>query len=138
MVYQTQPRHLGRFKCYLHADRENSIRQNLRSQSATAFQCRLSTAGERAIHPVTRPAFFDAGKPDSLNLEFFSDQVIEPQAACNDVSSEHFRSLVPNGELPAEIFVNLLLEKGYLAFVIILVVEIAIPLDSPPSEAANS
>ena len=122
---------------YLTIHHQRPVRQNCRSESASAFQCCFSTLNERAVHPIARPAFFNSEKPDSLDLELLSDQLIEPLAAGNDVSSEHFRAAIPDGEPPAEIFVNFLLEKGDLAFVITSVIEIAIPLNPPPGQTAN-
>ena len=113
------------------------VRQNCRSKSASAFQRCFSALGERAVHPVARPAFFNPEKLDSLDLELLSDQPIKPLAAGNDVSSEHFRAAIPDGKPPAEIFVNFLLEKGDLALVTTPVIEIAIPLNPPPGQASN-
>ena len=128
---------LSRASCASLIHRERPVRQNCRSESASAFQRCFSALSKRAVHPVARPAFFNPEKPDSLDLELLADQLIEPLAAGNDVSSEHFRTAIPDSKPPAEIFVNFLLEKGDLALVITPVIEITIPLNPPPGQAVN-
>ena len=81
---------------------QRAVRKNTRPQTATAFQKFLGTGSDRAIHPVAWLAFLRPVKTHSLDFEILIDQIVEIDAARNDVSSRQRRRAIPHFERAAK------------------------------------
>jgi len=67
---------------------KNAVGQNARPQTASTPQKFLRAGRNRPIHPVTGPAFLGPAKPNPLNFKIFSDQNVEIDIACKNISPQ--------------------------------------------------
>ena len=95
----------------------------------------LRAGSDRAIHPVTRPAFLRPVKTDSLHFEIPIDQFVKIDIARDDVSSGERGRAVLHFQRTAELVENLAGEKCNLAFVIVFEIKVAITTNSAVSHA---
>lgn len=114
---------------------EPAPREDFRPQSALSREGLDGALAESFFHPETGFGLFCSQKSQSLDFEFPADQSIEILPLDDDIPPVAVRASVRNGKLVAEAAVGFDFEKGDLAFVIRLVIEVAIPPDSAPGDA---
>jgi hypothetical protein len=116
-------------------DSQHAVGQDFCPKSAASFEGFVSAFVKSLIHPITGSRFARAEKPDTLDIEFGVDQIVEIDSLDDDISPERVRFFVEHPEGIAEKFVDFLREEGDLAFVILLVVKEAVTPDSPAGNA---
>jgi hypothetical protein len=65
-----------------------SVGQNLRTQTAAAFQKLFRARGNGVVHPVTRPAFLCAVKTYFLDFELLANEFIKIDIARYDIPTD--------------------------------------------------
>ena len=112
-----------------------SVCQNPRTQTATTLEKFFGAGRDRAVHPVTGPAFLCAVESNSLNLKFLPDPPVKIDMARHYVSPDRCGRTILDFERAAEFVENFQREKSDLALVIVLKIEVAIALNAAPGYA---
>src|SRR5438105_10282158 len=110
----------------MRARSQGPVTQNPRAQSAAALEKFFRTPRDRAIHPITWPAFLRAIKANALHFKILSNQAIKIDIPRENISPNRARRNPAQFQCVAELIENFEREKSHLSFVIRLEVEVAI------------
>ena len=98
----------------------------------------MHTGLDGFIHPVAGAAFFATFKIDTLQAETLADQGIEVDAGGQHVAAEPRRVESGAIEVVADAFIHRPIKKSDLAFVVFLMVEVAVADEASAGDALNS
>jgi hypothetical protein len=114
---------------------QGAIAEDARAQAAAALQPGFSSRAEGGIHPMTRLALLDTGKPDPLNFKFSADQGVQIRARHEGVASGGRGPSLSQVELSAQGDKDFQGKESDLPFVVLFEIEEPI---SPNAAAGNA
>lgn len=109
---------------------QDPVIENPGPETALALQGLFRSFSKGLVHPETGLRLLGSEEPDSLDLKFPPDELVQVLPFDHDIAPVGLRALVENCKFLAEHAVCLDLEKGDLALVILLVVEKPVTLDA--------
>ena len=129
-------KHFLRFKRDF-ADRQHTVAQNFRAQSAVAAQPVLGAGRDDSVHPVAGPRFARAFKFDSAKREAPADQSGKIESFDENIATKHIGRELRQVEFTFRFFVNLPGKKSDLTFVVGSVSVETVALESPTRTAVH-
>jgi len=114
-----------------------AVGKDSRSQTAPTFKKILRAWPDRAIHPITRPAFAHSVKTNTLDFELLSDEFRKIEIARDHIPSHQRRRTDLELEHATKLVEYFEREKCDLPFVIFLIIEKAIVSNSMTSHTFN-
>ena len=115
-----------------------AVGEDAGAEAAAVFEEIVGSRGEGLVHPVARAALADAFEVPALDLEGFSDEGVQVDAAGDDVAAEDGGRRTEDGgrkEGSAEVVVNFDGEERDLSLVVFLVVEEAVAAQAATGDA---
>ena len=120
------------------ADGDWSVGENLGPETGVVFQKFLCAGRKGDVHPFARRAMLRAAEFHSLNFEIAPDEREKIDIGDDDVAAQNAGRFVSDSKFVAELFENFGREKCDLAFVIFLMVEVAIAEQAFAGDAVDS